>query len=865
MIKKLLLLVVLFMPVLLNAQNVGIGTTTPTEKLHVVGNIKTDTVKLNVIQLAPNRGLGKILTSDANGNGTWLLNAGDVKALNGLSRTTDTVMLGGLIQTNTAIRLNANSLSITDTGSTITIPINQASFPLAIGLSNTAITQSFTAVNNTNLVSADIYVAALLGTAITVQLKDNTGNILTTATNTYPSAFTGFSTFNYNGFILNTGQPYILSLTSAANTQVYYDNSNPYSSGSSSIGSNADIAFRIFAIDEKNAFTVKAGKVGINNNNPTAGLDINGTLKINDGTNGVGKVLTSDAAGKGSWQTILPGSIGAWGINGNTGNTVANFIGTTDANDLVIKTGNTEKMRITNSGDVGIGISLPKMQLHVVSTDSAVALLENSQSLNTNVGNALYFKTGSGSFPYTGAIKTTGEGTTTARLGLFTYASTSPNQLLERLSISDNGNVGIGTTVPDASAILDLTASTKGLLLPRMTAAQKTAIPSPKAGLVIYQTDGVTGVYSYTITGWVHLISPGSADNGWQFNGTDIYNSNTGNVGIGQIPNNLSKLTVLSNAGTYGLLHTDGTVQIGTYINSGSGQFGTRTNHRLSFFTNNGAEDMTLLQNGNVGINTIAPQTQLHVNPAGAGSILIGTNKSSGSYTNLEMGISALSNGYGYIQTTKSSGSAYGNLLLNPYGGNVAINFSSDINSGYPLDINETDTTFGIRIHKNYGVSHNWGISTGPTSNNFYFSSNGIYKASVSSIDGTYASASDVRFKTNIGKIDDVMNRLMKLQAKSYEFIKENPSHKISTGFIAQEVLPLFPDLVSEIDYKPKNSTDKGPYYGINYAGFSVIAIKAIQEQQIQIETQKIQINTLQQQIDDLKKQIEELKALIKK
>ncbi|MEK7226855.1 MAG: FG-GAP repeat protein, partial [Bacteroidota bacterium] len=53
------------------SQNVGVGTITPTEKLHVAGNIKGDTVKPAAINFTPYAGAGKRLTSDAAGNASW--------------------------------------------------------------------------------------------------------------------------------------------------------------------------------------------------------------------------------------------------------------------------------------------------------------------------------------------------------------------------------------------------------------------------------------------------------------------------------------------------------------------------------------------------------------------------------------------------------------------------------------------------------------------------------------------------------------------------------------------------------------------------------------------------------------------------
>ena len=50
-------------------------------------------------------------------------------------------------------------------------------------------------------------------------------------------------------------------------------------------------------------------------------------------------------------------------------------------------------------------------------------------------------------------------------------------------------NVGIGTTTPNASAALDVQSTTQGMLVPRMTAAQRGLIGTPATGLLVYQTD----------------------------------------------------------------------------------------------------------------------------------------------------------------------------------------------------------------------------------------------------------------------------------------------------------------------------------------------------------------------------------------
>jgi hypothetical protein len=57
------------------------------------------------------------------------------------------------------------------------------------------------------------------------------------------------------------------------------------------------------------------------------------------------------------------------------------------------------------------------------------------------------------------------------------------------LPIFGYSQVGIGTTTPDLTAMLDVTSTTKGVLTPRLTSAQRLAIGSPAQSLLVYDTD----------------------------------------------------------------------------------------------------------------------------------------------------------------------------------------------------------------------------------------------------------------------------------------------------------------------------------------------------------------------------------------
>jgi hypothetical protein len=166
-------------------------------------------------------------------------------------------------------------------------------------------------------------------------------------------------------------------------------------------------------------------------------------------------------------------------------------------------TAGTERMRIDASGNVGINTNSPSRYFHVVVVAAPAA------NANQKTGLLIQNSDGTG----------TSGSPNTARIQ-FAYDPASPrayieggtlgNDLLafgfgttEHMRIDGSGNVGIGGTA-NAAAILDAASTTKGFLPPRMTTAERDAISTPPAGLVLYNTS-TNKLQVRTNTAWADL------------------------------------------------------------------------------------------------------------------------------------------------------------------------------------------------------------------------------------------------------------------------------------------------------------------------------------------------------------------------
>lgn len=191
------------------------------------------------------------------------------------------------------------------------------------------------------------------------------------------------------------------------------------------------------------------GNVGIGTSSPSATLHVAGTTRLVDGTEGLGKVLTSDASGNASWVTPAAG----WGLTGSAGtNTTSNYIGTSDANGLLVKTNATQRMMITSTGEIGFGSGYtPGAPIVMQAQGANIGILKLYNS-NASGGDQTFigFNVSSGydnsDIARIGSIRSGGGGE-----GRLFFTTGGFNTQVERMRIDEFGRVGIGTTAPTAT------------------------------------------------------------------------------------------------------------------------------------------------------------------------------------------------------------------------------------------------------------------------------------------------------------------------------------------------------------------------------------------------------------------------------
>ncbi|MBC7774383.1 MAG: tail fiber domain-containing protein, partial [Phycisphaerae bacterium] len=353
------------------------------------------------------------------------------------------------------------------------------------------------------------------------------------------------------------------------------------------------------------------------------------------------------------------------------------------------------------------------------------------------------------------------------------------------------------------------------------------------------------------------LLGGGGDD--WNNVANHIFNSNTGNVLIGTNVNTTGKLQVLNGDAANEaarIIQTAGnTAAVFAQASAGPG----------GFFTSDTGPAL-LTGTGNVGIGTAAPASRLHILGNGESVRLQGPTPSIGFVPT-----GAMASAPGYARMTNAmlalGTQDIANVALLPNNKNALI---ANGTNGYVGigEINGTDASLRV-LQKEGGILLNnqnngnfWEFSASPVDGSlqlFNSTLGGGVPAGTFTAAGFYI-PSDRRLKTDIEAISSgVLAKLMQLKAVSYRYTAEQANAKHSLGFLAQDVQAVFPELVGQsIDRFGK----KG-YLSVNYGGFGVLAVKAIQEQQAEIEGLKKENADLRNKTESLEARLLHLEKLV--
>jgi len=167
----------------------------------------------------------------------------------------------------------------------------------------------------------------------------------------------------------------------------------------------------------------------------------------------------------------------------------------------------------------------------------------------------------------------------------------------------------------------------------------------------------------------------------------------------------------------------------------------------------------------------------------------------------------------------------------------------------------------GMLLENNGAGDDYWDFTIGSNDLQVYYDDDGpgtnarVYIAYVDDTDGTWNNVSDATAKKDITPIQDgILDKILKITPSSYRLKHANSNVQKTLGFIAQEVQEVLPEAVK---------TREDGLLAMNYNDMAVLGIKAIQEQQVEIENLKAIINNLQSQNDSYQVLLENMNAQI--
>ena len=513
---------------------------------------------------------------------------------------------------------------------------------------------------------------------------------------------------------------------------------------------------------------------------------------------------------------------------------------------------------------------------------------------------------------------------------------------------ADAVNVGIGTTSPDASALLDLAATDKGILVPRMTTAQRTAVTAANA-LLVFDTDTKSfWFFDSVAAAWREIRAGNIAALADADGNTKIQVEESPNEDIIRFDLGSTESMVLQkNAGGSPRLELHNAL-MNTFVGTNAGQANTTginntANGSQALASNTTGEGNTAHGQGALSANTtgffntangwqaLISNTTGFINTAvGSGALSSNTT----GYSNTANGQAALFwNFSGYWNTAHGHGALYYNTVGNNNTANgvqaLYFNTGGNHNAANGVQALFNNTTGNNNTAHGKDALYSNTIGTGNTANGFQAllvntsGSNNTafgYAADVSANNLSNATAigngtlvntsdkihlgnaavtviegqvdwtfpSDARFKFNV---DDAtvpgLAFIEKLRPVTYQFdtrkfdehLMQNMADSIrqrrmagqdyskstaqvQTGFLAQEVEQACKNLGYQFSglHVPESEVDN---YGLAYGSFVPLLVKAVQEQQKEIE--KLSRQNAGMEIEKLKAENAALKAQLEK